>query len=141
MRMISKTIVPLFVAMLLTSCSLFPAATTGGAATPTLVPTASAATEPTTAPTDDATEAAAPVPTPTPAAAPRLNLTPDLPDPAGWAASLKMDIKDYPRVDGSTATLPLAIYTRSKITGASLEDSTNNTSFTMTGPSYIALAS
>jgi len=53
---------------------------------------------------------------------------------------LKLALKDYPRVDGSTATLPLAIYMRSKITGASLEDSTASTKFTTTGPSYLALA-
>jgi phosphate transport system substrate-binding protein len=71
---------------------------------------------------------------------PAVNVVPNLPDPAGWAASLKFDVKDYPRVDGSTATLPLAIYMRSKITGATLEDSTAATRFTTTGPSYLALA-
>jgi len=50
-----------------------------------------------------------------------------------------MDVKDYPRVDGSTATLPLAVYIRSKITGEPLASSAAETVFSMTGPAYEAL--
>lgn len=64
----------------------------------------------------------------------------NLPDPGSWASSLSLSEEDYPRVDGSTATIPLAVYMRSKITGESLEDSTANTAFSTTGPSYIALS-
>jgi phosphate transport system substrate-binding protein len=69
-----------------------------------------------------------------------VNVVPDLPNPGKWKASLHLDAKDYPRVDGSTATLPLAIYMRSKITGATLADSTNRTLFSTTGPAWEALA-
>jgi phosphate transport system substrate-binding protein len=65
----------------------------------------------------------------------------NLPDPQEWAPSLTLDAKDYPKIDGSTATLPLAIYMRSKITGEALETSTQRTVFSTTGPSYLALAS
>ena len=69
-----------------------------------------------------------------------INILPsNLPDPAAWASSLKMDVKDYPRVDGSTATLPLAVYIRSKITGEPLASSAAETVFSMTGPAYEAL--
>lgn len=64
----------------------------------------------------------------------------NLPDPGGWAASLSLSEENYPKVDGSTATIPLAVYVRSKITGETLEESTGNTVFSTTGPSYIALA-
>lgn len=70
-----------------------------------------------------------------------VNVISGLPDPGNWAASLKLDAADYPVVDGSTATLPLAVYMRSKITGESLNDSYSKTAFSTTGPSYLALAS
>lgn len=60
----------------------------------------------------------------------------NLPDPKAWASSLKIDNKDYPKVDGSTATIPLAVYVRSKITGEPLSDSVSQTIFSTTGPSY-----
>jgi phosphate transport system substrate-binding protein len=86
---------------------------------------------------------ASPAPTPTATflmPLPVENYTPDLPDPGLWAASLHIDAKDYPRVDGSTATIPLGVYLRSKITGETLEQSLAATSFTKTGPAWEALA-
>ncbi len=64
----------------------------------------------------------------------------NLPDPGLWSSSVSMPPGEYPVVDGSTATLPLAIYMRSKITGETLDSSTAKTSFSTTGHSYIALA-
>jgi ABC-type phosphate transport system substrate-binding protein len=64
------------------------------------------------------------------------NVPANLPDPGNWAPSLKMSAADYPQVDGSTATLPLAVYMRSKITGTPLSDSLAQTVFYTTGPSY-----
>lgn len=64
----------------------------------------------------------------------------DLPDPANWAAALHIDYTEYPRVDGSTATLPLAVYMRAKITGEPIADCLRKTAFTMTGQSYLELA-
>lgn len=81
---------------------------------------------------------ASPAGTPKPVST--LGAYPDnLPDPGNWAASLKLDNKDYPKVDGSTATLPLAVYVRSKITGEPLSDSVSQTSFSTTGPAYESL--
>ena len=63
-----------------------------------------------------------------------------LPDPQNWAASLHIDSKDYPRVDGSTATLPLGIYMRAKLTGETLEQSETFTLFTRTNNAWLDIA-
>lgn len=55
------------------------------------------------------------------------------------AASLKISSKKYPKVDGSTATIPLAINLRSAITGESIEDLQLKTVHTKTTESFRAL--
>lgn len=102
----------------------------------------------TAAPTASGTPTTTPpaMPSPTPSAAPTASAaaTTDtlsyLPDPKLWAASLHIDSKDYPRVDGSTATLPLGVYMRSKLTGETLEQSDTFTRFTKTSGAWLALA-
>lgn len=54
-------------------------------------------------------------------------------------STLHIDPADYPRVDGSTATLPLAIAVRSAMTGESPEAAEEETRFTTTGPAWLAL--
>ncbi len=54
--------------------------------------------------------------------------------------SLKISKDKYPRVDGSTATIPLAINLRSAITGESVEDLQLNTVHTKTTESFRSLA-
>ena len=49
-------------------------------------------------------------------------------------------LANYPRVDGSTATIPLAIGLMQSITGCSEADAESATNFSMTDPSYYALA-
>jgi ABC-type phosphate transport system substrate-binding protein len=127
--------------VMLAACSQPPAATASQQPGKSTAPTqASAAATAGTLPasametaTHTLNPAFSPVPLPT-------GIVPDLPDPGNWAATLKLDPKDYPRVDGSTATIPLGIYMRSKITGESLVESTAATSFTTTGPAWEALA-
>ena len=53
--------------------------------------------------------------------------------------NLKMSAENYPRVDGSTATIPLAISLRSAITGESIEDLQLKTIHTKTTESFRAL--
>jgi len=52
---------------------------------------------------------------------------------------LKMSPENYPKVDGSTATIPLAINLRSAITGESIEDLQLKTVHTKTTESFRAL--
>lgn len=52
---------------------------------------------------------------------------------------LKISSKDYPRVDGSTSTIPLAIALRSKITGETVEDLKLTTVHSKTTESFRAL--
>jgi phosphate transport system substrate-binding protein len=80
-----------------------------------------------------------PAPEFTPLPMPTTNVTSGLPDPSGWSASLRMDTEEYPRVDGSTANIPLGIYVRAKVTGATLADCVSATQFTTTGPAWHAL--
>jgi len=54
--------------------------------------------------------------------------------------SLKISPDDYPRVDGSTATIPLAINLRSAVTGESVEDLQLTTIHSTTTDSFRALA-
>ena len=120
-----------------TQTTASPAVTASSTAAPTALPTEAATPSPSPSQTvkATATESAAPV-----SPKPTVNRLADLPDPGLWAATLKLDPKDYPKVDGSTATLPLAIFARSKVTGETLEQSDAVTHFTTTGPSWIALS-
>lgn len=158
MKPVLKAIALLATALLLASCARTPepAANTTPAATSPMASqspsapataTQTAAPTPTAAPTTPAQSAApsatAALPTPTatafPQPLPTQDVTSMLPDPLLWAPKLKMDAKDYPRVDGSTATLPLGIYLRAKITGETLQQSAAGTAFSKTGPAWMAL--
>jgi phosphate transport system substrate-binding protein len=105
--------------------------------------TASVAPSASAAPSATATAASA-EPSPSASAAITPAATTDtlsfLPDPKNWAASLYIDAKDYPKVDGSTATLPLGVYVRSKLTGETLEQSDTFTRFTKTSGAWLNLA-
>ncbi len=79
-------------------------------------------------------------PAPTLIPVPTTSIIDGLPDPVEFWSSLNFDLKQYPRVDGSTANLPLGVYIRAVTTGQSLEACEKVTKFTTTGPSYIALA-
>lgn len=137
-------------ALLLAACAAAPS--TAPTTQPTTAPAASASpasvsTEPpatkspeTPAPTDGPTATPEPEPTYTPIPLPTTNITGSLPDPAKWVASLKFEPKDYPRVDGSTANIPLGVYVRAKLTGESLAACEMKTAFTKTGQSWLALA-
>ncbi len=52
---------------------------------------------------------------------------------------LKLDVADYPRVDGSTATIPLSISTYMTLTGASQEAAEANIIHTKTANAYTRL--
>ncbi|MDR2940957.1 MAG: hypothetical protein LBV08_11690, partial [Clostridiales bacterium] len=52
---------------------------------------------------------------------------------------LSLTPENYPRVDGSTATLPLAISLRSKITGENIKSLKLSTSHTKTNDSFYEL--
>lgn len=106
-----------------------PSSTPGATATASQPPTA---TPGATAAATGATASAAPLAT--------TDTLGFLPDPKAWQASLHLDTKDYPRVDGSTATLPLGVYMRSKVTGETLEQSDSFTRFTKTSNAWSALA-
>jgi len=51
-----------------------------------------------------------------------------------------MTLENFPRIDGSTATIPLAIGLMTEITGCSESDVEERTVFSMTDPSYHQLA-
>ena len=55
------------------------------------------------------------------------------------ASSLHLSVEDYPVVDGSTATLPLAIAVRAAVTGETAVQSEEGTRFSTTGPAWLAL--
>lgn len=52
----------------------------------------------------------------------------------------RMALADYPKVDGSTATLPLGINLMKLVTGVSDAEAEENTVFSMTDPSYEAMS-
>ncbi len=55
------------------------------------------------------------------------------------ASSFHLSVEDYPVVDGSTATLPLAIAVRAAVTGETAGQSEEATRFSTTGPAWLAL--
>ncbi len=140
MKPLMKLLALLLSAALLASCAPKPADTAAPASqAPTATPTAT--------PSPQATAATPSTPAQPTATEPAGTATPSttvvyetLPDPKLWESSLHLDAKDYPRVDGSTATLPLAVYVRSKITGETLEQSDTFTRFTKTSNAWMALS-
>ncbi len=144
MKPLMKLLALLLSAALLASCAPKPADTTAPVSgAPTSTPTAAATPSPTpeasTAAPSPSAQPTATEPTST-AASGTTVVYENLPDPKLWASSLHLDAKDYPRVDGSTATLPLAVYVRSKITGETLEQSDTFTRFTKTSNAWMALS-
>jgi phosphate transport system substrate-binding protein len=143
MRAAFKIITLLAAILLFTSCSHSPEASPLPQSAQPMQSTqlATALVENTANPIEEQ-QTAAPGPTPAsiPVPLPTANIISGLPDPSSWAASLHFDPKDYPRVDGSTANIPLGIYVRAKVTGETLADSASATQFTTTGPAWQALA-
>ncbi len=87
------------------------------------------------------TEAAAASPTPMATTSPSSSPSPSVTvsTPPAVASSLHLSVEDYPVVDGSTATLPLAIAVRASVTGETAVQSEEGTRFSTTGPAWLAL--
>ncbi len=140
MKPLMKLLALLLSTALLASCAPKPADTAAPASqAPTATPTATPSPQATAATPSTPAQPTATEPAGT--AAPSTTVVYEtLPDPKLWESSLHLDAKDYPRVDGSTATLPLAVYVRSKITGETLEQSDTFTRFTKTSNAWMALS-
>lgn len=140
MKPLMKLLALLLSTALLASCAPKPADTAAPASQePTATPTATPSPQATAATPSTPAQPTATEPAST--AAPSTTVVYEtLPDPKLWESSLHLDAKNYPRVDGSTATLPLAVYVRSKITGETLEQSDTFTRFTKTSNAWMALS-
>lgn len=108
-------------------------AVSAAACTPVPAP-ADPTAEPTSAPTEEATFAPTAVPTEVPTEEPTEEPTPE---PLGARPSC--DYSAYPKVDGSTANIPMALALVKLITGCSDDEAANSIDFSTTDYAYEAL--